>query len=476
MTFGLGAGLLFIGLVTLLASVRFVRSGSERRCRECDYDLTGMTPDTRRCPECGNRLGPRDVIQSSGADALRQARPVFRVLGSIAALVGAGFLLTALEASPRRLPWTPTWYLVRFDLPGAVRRQDPKVMAELLDRMHANTLDSETHRAAARTIIKGSQSMQPGTVMSGFGSYGHEILHPLIEEGQLTSVDLAESLAIPGQLSINPADAVDVGAYRWGLQLASNYTFSAPFPPNLLRYDVRITEILIDGLPTEHPPFTLTRNRQLFSENMVSFHGTWGNDPTINPIEPGLHELTVRGEYAWSDHTGTSWREGARQPFEVNAPVSIRSEPAPRPPFMSDAKAIADIRDELEAHSFIDPDGTLTLGISQPITASLLHDGRIKLGLDLVDLMSPTRMLAARFSDPAIHHSRKDDRGGVIFDLQRMVVPRAQRDRIPEVGSTVTIWMEPAFDLQSWYSMGGDGETPFLDAGFEIEVPVKPAS
>lgn len=476
MTFGLGAGLLFIGLVTLLASVRFVRSGSERRCRRCDYDLTGMTGDTRRCPECGSGLGPRDVIQSSGPDALRQARPVFRVLGSISALAGVTFLLVALEASPRRLPWTPTWYLVRFDLPGAVKRQDPKVMAELLDRMHANALDPETHLAAARSIIKGSQAMQPGTVMSGFGSYGHEILYPLIEGGQLTSVDLAESLAIPGQLSINPADAVDVGAYRWGMKLASNYTFSAPFPPNLLRYDVRITEVLLDGAPTDHPPFVLTRNQQLSSENMVSFFGTWGNDPAIDPVEPGLHELTVRGEYAWSDHTGTSWREGARQPFEVSARVPIRSEPPPRPAFVSDAKVVADIRAELEAHSFIDPDGTVTLGISQPIIASLLHDGRITLGLDLVDLRTPTRMLAARFSDPAIHHSRKDERGGVIFDLQRMLVPRAQRDRIPEVGSTVTIRMEPAFDLQSWYSMGGDGETPFLDATFEIKVPVKPAS
>ena len=60
--------------------------------------------------------------------------------------------------------------------------------------------------------------------------------------------------------------------------------------------------------------------------------------------------------------------------------------------------------------------------------------------------------------------------------LFRGILPLRSDPYLPEVGSTVTIWMEPAFDLQNWYSMGGDGETPFLDAGFEIEVPVKPAS
>ncbi|MCH2161366.1 MAG: hypothetical protein MK085_05785 [Phycisphaerales bacterium] len=476
MIIGLGAGFLFIGLVTLLASIRFIRPGAGQRCRKCDYDLSGMTIDTRRCPECGKSLGPRDVIQTTGADSMKQARPVFRVLGSVATLVGVILLLVALEGSPRRLPWTPTWYLLQFDLPAAVPQQDSAVMQELLDRMNAGELAPEDHRAAAITIIEGSSGNTPQAFITGMGSYGNEILYPLIKSGQLTSTDLARSHWIAGRLLITPETAVEAGGYRWGMQLQSSYVFATPATPTMPRHDVHIKEVLLDGTLTDQPPFTLTSERGLYSRNAIGHYGQWGNDPVENPAEPGQRELVVRGEFAWSDHDGTSWQAGARQPFEVSALLPVRDETAPSPVFTTQPAMIEELRGELEANSHLAPDGVLTLGISKPVSASLLHEAKITLGLDLVPLFTFSRMLASRFSDPSLLHARDEERGVVVFEIQRLRVPASQRDRIPEVGSTVTIQLTPGFDLQKWYGMGGDEDNFFLAAPLEIEVQVKSSS
>jgi hypothetical protein len=44
------------GLVMLLLTRRLQRKGYFSICRKCAYDLRGLSPDTKRCPECGTRV------------------------------------------------------------------------------------------------------------------------------------------------------------------------------------------------------------------------------------------------------------------------------------------------------------------------------------------------------------------------------------------------------------------------------------
>ena len=54
------ASLLLAGLVLLVRGLRGRRVGDEPRCRECGYNLTGIT--SSRCPECGGTINEAEVV------------------------------------------------------------------------------------------------------------------------------------------------------------------------------------------------------------------------------------------------------------------------------------------------------------------------------------------------------------------------------------------------------------------------------
>ena len=124
-----GAGLLFVGFIFLLVSIRYRLRGEGQRCRTCDYDLAGINTEDGRCPECGTRLNPRTIVDTDRADILHRARPIFRILGVLAAITGIGLLLGALYNWPGRYEHTPTWFLLNVDLPAAMSSENQLVMA-----------------------------------------------------------------------------------------------------------------------------------------------------------------------------------------------------------------------------------------------------------------------------------------------------------------------------------------------------------
>lgn len=76
--------LLSAGVIATTIGVRRRRSGTEPRCRKCDYDLTGLTP--LRCPECGADTSAPGAI--ARGRRIRAHRTL--ALGILALLLGAG--------------------------------------------------------------------------------------------------------------------------------------------------------------------------------------------------------------------------------------------------------------------------------------------------------------------------------------------------------------------------------------------------
>jgi hypothetical protein len=105
--------LLLLGILLLVLSIRGRRVGETRYCRECAFDLTGITTatsrDPSRCPECGtDTSAPRAVVLGS-----RRRSPIFISLAIVLLLVtlGAG-AWTAASAKPDWNRHKPTWLLM----------------------------------------------------------------------------------------------------------------------------------------------------------------------------------------------------------------------------------------------------------------------------------------------------------------------------------------------------------------------------
>ena len=127
--------LFVVGLVLLKKGLRPPRLGSMPHCRKCDYNLTGLTSD--RCPECGQELAERAIVQGQ-----RQRRPGM-VLAGVVCLLPACLVIVQIL---REVDWyelRPAT-LIMGDLQSANPRTARRAWKEM-ERRYLEGKLSETH-------------------------------------------------------------------------------------------------------------------------------------------------------------------------------------------------------------------------------------------------------------------------------------------------------------------------------------------
>jgi len=112
-----------IGLVFVTIGLRGRRTGSEPRCKSCEYNLTCLTSD--RCPECGNPVTPPNVVRG-----LRRKRPISLCVGAVLLALA----MTALIERARRTNWYPHLPFRVLLILG--QRDDPMALLELRYRFN----------------------------------------------------------------------------------------------------------------------------------------------------------------------------------------------------------------------------------------------------------------------------------------------------------------------------------------------------
>jgi hypothetical protein len=127
---------LLVGLALLALGLRGRVIDNHPLCRKCGFDLTGRSPDSTRCPECGAELSlPKAICIGH-----RKPRSFSLSLGCLlfgVAACGIFFQFSAIQ-------WTryaPTWWLIhRIDSADTVARDE--AVAELDLRIIAGNVSS----------------------------------------------------------------------------------------------------------------------------------------------------------------------------------------------------------------------------------------------------------------------------------------------------------------------------------------------
>lgn len=192
------AAVLFIGLVAALAGFRpLPKTG--RRCRRCGYDLEGIPESRYRCPECGGSLASGIVEFGDNEDAVRWRRRI-RIAGVVLTGAAIAIGLAATLGDQRRLAWTPTWFLVRVDVPIGLRLEDDQrpdargwwceqVFGEITRRAESgSTVDLPLIEAVARPLV----SRMEGPDRVGRGGRRFVLFawgHGVVADDELAAID-----------------------------------------------------------------------------------------------------------------------------------------------------------------------------------------------------------------------------------------------------------------------------------------------
>ncbi|CAN5369194.1 hypothetical protein BH10PLA1_BH10PLA1_21800 [soil metagenome] len=116
------------------------RTGSEPRCRRCDYQLQGITSDC--CPECGSILTP-----SNTAYGQRRRRPWLAGIGAIVLLIGLSIntILIVDSVRLRNIDWYqfyPTGWVIA-DISSPTPAKQSRAWVEINRRISVGQLSGK---------------------------------------------------------------------------------------------------------------------------------------------------------------------------------------------------------------------------------------------------------------------------------------------------------------------------------------------
>lgn len=489
-----GTVFLFISLVTALAGVRPLPRGG-RYCRHCGYDLTATPDEHRRCSECGRSLiGGLDESTASPAQIRR--RHFCRRWGFVGITAASVMLLLTLAFDLRRIPFTPTGWLVSVDVPIAIRLSDDlsaPIFQEVDRRRCAGSLPLEGLQTIARDVLDRLDEPRHG------GAIGRKLLVEGWGAGLIADEDFFAIPSLWPKVTLTPERSSthevsfrldikgDLQVDRYQSTLAAR---SAP-----LRLEIRIASRSLSGY---NPPFpqTSTTNtpwppNRAFGKNRDQI---WRADGTPFPL--GEQDLSVTVEVTLVERNGT--RRSKSRRHELSAPIEILQVPPPE--LRTDLAGCEAMADDLQSHSRLEigSDGfttTLTLGLARHHPA-ILGTPRIELESEVdgttrtmkIDLEQLHRS-GGVFHYPTVDdkrrptaRNREGGRAGHHF-LSGYRVPGFQS--IPD-GARVTLRFDSTdFDLFEWAgrvdrsARFGEPETTIPPeiavvraCRFEIEIPV----
>lgn len=287
--------LLFAAVVVALAGVRPLPPGG-RRCRRCGYDLTATPDGHRRCPECGGSLVGGVVETSTSDGVIRRRRWLARIgFSGISIVVILALVVGFLD--PRRLPWTPTAWLVRVDAPLALRMPDDfarPVLAEFWNRSFGGGVDDAAVEALARTIV--DRFDRPGHG----GPAGRFIVVEAWDRGLLADEEVAALPWTTGTLTLQPQGRPNTRSIEYAIDLDVDLV-SAVSLPGIPAPDFRSTIRLLRagvGEPVEWiRRGASSSSRSLGPPNPASSSTLGGRMSRPGGFEPGEDVLQVELEH-----------------------------------------------------------------------------------------------------------------------------------------------------------------------------------
>lgn len=149
-----------VSLLFLIIAIRGRRIGSHPACRACAFDLSGVVPAARACPECGKDLSrPRAIMKGR-----RAARPWLAAISALvlAASVGGAGALAYFSVS--RAGWNsikPVW-LLAGEAEGSDRAAAAAAIRELDARLARGSLtDAQALRVIRQALTRQADRAKP---------------------------------------------------------------------------------------------------------------------------------------------------------------------------------------------------------------------------------------------------------------------------------------------------------------------------
>lgn len=139
--------LLGSGLWLVKMGVHGQRTGNEPRCARCDYNLTGLPQDSKRCPECGRPFSEGQTVRGA-----RRRRPLHITAGAVLMLTSWMPLVPPL----RQVDWyrlQPTSWLID-DLDSASRGVWGRAWWEIERRDKAGQLSDRDWRLIVKYCLR----------------------------------------------------------------------------------------------------------------------------------------------------------------------------------------------------------------------------------------------------------------------------------------------------------------------------------
>jgi len=236
--------LLAAGVLTAHLGRRGRRINDHPICASCRFDLIGVYPQSKACPECGSDLKPHHAVRAGARRANRPLLATGILLIVLSVVIGGGGLI----ATAAGINWNkhlPTWILIaRAQSAGQSDASD--ILAELNARSIAGTLS----RKHVDSLIQATLARQRKRATLPWDASWGDLFMSFVAGGHVSDEDYAtylrQSVSIQAQTRTQAHPNPEL---PFQLRLATDR--GAGISPTFL--EVALSNITIDGRPVEPP-------------------------------------------------------------------------------------------------------------------------------------------------------------------------------------------------------------------------------
>lgn len=284
-------GLMAVGVVMLALGRRGRVVNDHPVCRACRFDLSGVWPRERVCPECGGAL----ELERAVVIGMRRRKRGLVALGAAVLLVGVigggGIALTRASGVNWNQYMPTGWLIARIDTAGV---GSGAMLDELAARNGASELSSEQVAELARRLL-GWQGDRARAWHFGAG----DLFEQLAARGEVSAEqnDVYMRQAVVLSARTRPTVHPGVGIpFELTLSLGRGGNSTRMF----LRYE--LARIEVDGVESAQPGASYGR---------ASMHGPGSSTTTTSRWNPGLGVGSYKIDALWKVSVQDSINEGA---------------------------------------------------------------------------------------------------------------------------------------------------------------------
>lgn len=178
-----GVGLC-VGLGLLIAGIRGRRLDDHPVCRGCRFDLAGVFPGRKVCPECGASLGAARAVRKGN----RRRRPRVLALGAVLLAIGVGATGGGVYSSAAGVNWNrykPVWLLL-----VEARTSDAASAGAALKELSLRVTEDSLSQSRVKSLVEEATSRQADAKASWLGAWG-DLVEAARTAGQVANEDWA---------------------------------------------------------------------------------------------------------------------------------------------------------------------------------------------------------------------------------------------------------------------------------------------